>query len=142
MDDLNIILQGEVDELLVADDNMFWLVNDQSCDSNSAILKMNGKMVFVTHNDETISLEEISSYNPELYCHVIKPSKGERIVFRKVLYNDSGVVEGLEFGWGTRYLFIFASEHNLIITKSVVDLHGNITWDEIPAFDDSVLFDG
>jgi hypothetical protein len=140
IDNLDKNLQGYVEEILIADDDMFWAVNAQSCDANAALLKINGKIVYIVHDGDTIGFDEISEYNPDFYCHVIKPSQGKSIVFRKVLRNEDGVIEGLEFGWGERYLFIFASEDNIIITKSIINLYNDITWDEIPDFDDSVLF--
>ena len=58
----------------------------------------------------------------------------------KVLYGEDGALDGIKFRFGDRYLFIFADEHNLIVTKSVVDL----SFEDVPAVpwnEDSVLFE-
>jgi hypothetical protein len=60
------ILQGTVEEILIADDDWFWTVTNQSCGCNSVILKINGKIIRIVHDRETIAFTDIPSYDAEL----------------------------------------------------------------------------
>jgi len=144
-DDLEKYLAGVVEEVRISD-SFLWLVNEQSCDCFAVILKINNRMIYVKHidrqnsNDMTMAFYTISGYDPELFRHVVKSKVGETIIFQKLLYSDDGGVDGLKFRCDKRYFFIFASENNLIITKSIVDLAEEDDFEELPDYDDSVLF--
>lgn len=82
----------------------------------------------------------ISSFSKEIYSlRISAPSDG---IFRfvKVFYQENGAVDGIKYRFGDRYLFIFASEYNLIVTKSIMDLTEEDDT-PVPIYDPSILFD-
>ena len=79
-------------------------------------------------------------FSKEIYSlRISAPSDG---IFRfvKVFYQENGAVDGIKYRFGDRYLFIFASEYNLIVTKSIMDLTEEDDT-PVPIYDPSILFD-
>lgn len=69
---------------------------------------------------------------------IASPSDG-LFRFMKVVYHEDGTLDAIKYRYGNRYLFIFADEYNLIVTKSINDL----TNDEDGTIldDQSILFE-
>lgn len=118
-------MQGEIVAIHISDDE-FVGISPQSCDFNEAIIEYRDKMYSVEHErfgeGGLLNIGHISSFNPEIYRHTVRPMKGEQIQFVKILYTADGNVEGLAFRWADSYLFVFADEYNLVLTRSSVDL--------------------
>ena len=82
--------------------------------------------------DGAINIGSLSSFNPEVYRHIVKPADGETIRFEKIVYSENGDIEGIAFRWNDTWLFVFTSEHNLILTRSSFDLSDDGGWPEAP----------
>ena len=134
-DDPEGYLQGEVVAIHISDD-CFCGISHQSCDFEEAIFEYKNKMYFFEHErsgeDGAINIGSLSSFNPEVYKHVVKPADGETIRFEKIVYSENGDIEGVAFRWGDTWLFVFTSEHNLILTRSSFDLSDDGGWPEAP----------
>ena len=118
--------------------------NQQSCDCNRLMIVMADKILSVEHEehgeDGTIGFERVSSFSKELYSlRISAPSEGA-FRFVKVFYQEDGAVDGIKYRFGDRYFFIFASEYNLIVTKSIMDLTEEDDT-PVPIYDPSILFD-
>ncbi len=141
--DLEKVLSGDVLYMAIEKSGSEQL-NQQSCDCNRLMIVMADKILGVEHEehgeDGTIGFERISSFSKEIYSlRISAPSDG---IFRfvKVFYQEDGAVDGIKYRFGDRYLFIFASEYNLIVTKSIMDLTEEDDT-PVPIYDPSILFD-
>lgn len=134
-DDPEGYLQGEVVAIHISDD-CFCGISHQSCDFGEAVFEYKDKMYFFEHEhsgeDGSINIGSLSSFNPEVYRHIVKPADGEIIRFEKIVYSENGDIEGIAFRWGDTWLFVFTSEHNLILTRSSFDLSDDGGWPEAP----------
>ncbi len=118
--------------------------NQQSCDCQDVIIVMEDRILLAGHEKHgefgTIKLETIPDYNGEKHdLRINAPSAGP-FTFIKVLYQDDGALDAIKYRYADRYLFIFADEYNLIVTKSIPDLTGEDD-SAIPDVEDSVLFE-
>lgn len=121
------------------------LMNPRSLDVEGLIIKTKQKLIYLRYHNLDLDLDissiligEIEEFDEKQYRPCIHSSEDEPIRFVKLFY-DEGELEGLKFTIGDRYLFIFSTMWNLIVTKSyidVVDPDGR----RMPEVDDSVLF--
>ena len=143
IDDLDKNLQGEILEIRISDD--MYQYNNQSCDVSEAMLVYKDKFIRISHEEAddigAIGFERWTAFNPRMYRYVVKPKTGKPIQFIKIFYEDDGSIAGLKMRIDDRYLFVFVSEHDLIITKSSFDLLEEDEDTHIPYYDDSVLFE-
>ena len=140
---LESILNGEV--YTIAIDNSFAeQYNPQSCDCDRCVIVMKDRVFLAVaeKKDEggAISLKEIPTFDKELFSLRIEPKPGKDIRFVKLLCHPDGTIDAIKYRFGNDYLFIFASEYNLIITKSICDLTEEDDM-PIPEADPSVLFE-
>jgi hypothetical protein len=90
-DDPEGYLQGEVVAIHISDD-VFWGISHRSCDFVEAVFEYKDKMYSIEHEssgeDGSINIGSLSSFNPEVYRHIVKPADGETInrLFRKRRY--------------------------------------------------------
>lgn len=143
IDDLDKALAGEVLYIAIPEEDSEQL-NQQSCDCYELVIVMRDRILWATHEENgesgAIGLDHLSLFNEELYNLRVNAPPDGPFEFMKVLYGEDGALDGIKFRFGDRYLFIFADEHNLIVTKSVVDL----SFEDVPAVpwnEDSVLFE-
>ena len=142
-DDLDKNLAGEVLYMAIAKDDAYQF-NQQSCDCQEVIIAMQDQIFVATHESNgelgAIGLDRINGFNGDRYSLRITPPADGSFSFVKVLYHDNGAVDCIKYHYGDRYLFIFSSEDNLIVTKSLPDLTEEDDT-PIPQFEDSVLFE-
>lgn len=118
------VLQGDLKAIYV-DDEGFFGISKQSSDFEKAIIEYADKKFAIQHEfcGETgkIDIEELSSFDREAYKRVIRPQDGESICFTKITFSENRV-DSIAYRWGNTWLFIFADEYNLILTRSNCDL--------------------
>jgi len=122
-------------------------ISAQSCDFDSAIIKIDDALIHVEHrgaNEDygTFEFDNCSGYNPEFYSRKVIATPGEPITFLEEIREPDGTLTCVKFRYGDRFLFLYAFADNLTLTKSIVDLEGNFGINDLPDVDDSVLFNG
>jgi len=117
-------LQGEVAAIYISDE-AFCMVNEQSCDFQEAIFEYSDKIYSFEHEVSGINIGSVSSFDRKAYKYKLKPTKEEKISFEKIIYSEHGCIDTIVFRWGDTWLFVFASEHDLILTRSSFDLTGD-----------------
>ena len=124
-DDPEGYLEGEVMAIHISDD-CFMSISHQSCDFMEAIFEYAGKLYHFEHEecgeDGVINIGRCSSFNPQMYKHIVRPEAGSKIRFEKIIYSEDGRIDGIAFRWDDTWLFVYTSEHNLILTRSSFDL--------------------
>ena len=141
--DFDKILAGKVLFMAIAKEDAEQF-NQQSCDCTEVLIVMSDCVLLAKHvpngEDGAISFAKLSFFDEEKYkLRVAAPLNGS-FEFVKILYTEDGAVDGVKYHFGNRYVFIFASEYNLIVTKSVVDLFEEDDT-PIPKRDSSILFE-
>ena len=142
-DNLDKNLEGPVLYMAIRGDDSVQL-NQQSCDCLEVIIVTNDRIIIAEHEkygeNGSIAFGTMSSFNKEVYnLRITAPADGS-IEFVKILYEEDGTIDCVKYRYGEHYLFLFADEYNLIVTKSIMDL----TFEDdtpIPDYDPSVLFD-
>ena len=119
---------GKVDNIFISN-AFFAMMNDQSCDCDEIIIKSNGNYIRliseVVGEDGYIVLKCETSHDNNKYTYEVDLN-GLIFTFDKCIYLTNGVIEGLRFTSDGVFLFIFASEHNLVLTMSKLDLFEEI----------------
>lgn len=139
IDDLEKHLAGTVRYMAIERDGAECL-NAQSCDCYELIVVTEKGMICMRSVSAVeIGFDELTSFSSEDYSLKILPPKNGDWKFLGAKYNDAGLTYAIKYQYGDRFLFIFASQHNLIVTKAIVDL---LDSDDIPERDDSILFEG
>ncbi len=119
-------------------------INQQSCDCNQLIIVMKDHILSLEHQKHgelgAIGIKKITSFSKDTYNLQVVAQSDKPFRFVKVLYHDDRTIDGIKYRYGDRYLFIFSSEYNLIITKSIMDLTEEDDT-PIPESDPSVLFE-
>ena len=117
--------------------------NRQSCECYTVMIVYEDRIIEAEHTENgengAISVNTIGLYNQEMYDLRINAPADGNFELLKILYAEDGTVDGLKYRYGDRYLFVFASEHNLIVTKSLCDLTEEDDT-PVPETEDSVLF--
>lgn len=122
-------------------------ISAQSCDFEEAIASVGDRLISIQHrhiNDEygTFGFHFLTGYNESVYNMKVVATPEEPITFLEEVREPDGALSGIKFKCGGRYLFLYSLEYNLTLTKSMVDLEAELTIDELPHVDDSVLFNG
>ncbi|MDO5112113.1 MAG: hypothetical protein Q4E65_07395 [Clostridia bacterium] len=120
-------------------------VSNQSCNCEGVIMVTDIGMLGlelcpVRKGCCTFAFNEISSYDPEAYAWLVTATPDAPITFLDKIYDDDGELQGLKFKYGNRFLFLYALEYSLLLTKSIIDLEAELCMDDLPAIDDSILF--
>ncbi len=143
IDDLEKSLAGEVLYMAIEGEDAEQF-NQQSCDCGEVLIVMKDRILTAEHENfgegGEIGFDELMGFSEEIYNLRIIPAQGQKFEFVKVRYAEDGSVDGVKYRFGDRYVFIFASEHDLIVTKSVIDLFEEEDT-PIPVSDPSVLFE-
>ena len=118
---------GKIDSVYISE-SFFEMMNEQSCDCDEVVLGCNGKHFALTNHTladiYSIDIRSIE-FDKEHYPFQVDLSKGV-LRFDKTLANDNGTIEGIRFKIDDDFLFVFALEHNLVLTKSKYDLFEEI----------------
>ena len=106
--------------------------NAQSCDCMELIIETGEKMISAVHRefgeDACIELMEISQYNKEEYKYKLSMCD-ETYRLERIAYFDNGLIDAIKFKYKDVFLFVFALEDNLVLTKSKYDLLDETTSD-------------
>ncbi len=103
----------------------FCKVNAQSCDCLDLIIDTGEHMVSVEYfkggDYWWIDLHKITEFEKDEYKYKVVMN-GEVFKLEKINYDHDGFINALKFKCNDVFLFIFADEYNLILTKSKYDL--------------------
>ncbi len=143
IEDLDQILAGEV--LYMAIEGKHALqINAQSCNCSRVIIVMRDYTLLAEHRNNgeagAICFKKMTSFDAKAYNLRISPPPSKKIQYVKTFFAPDGTVDGVKYRYGDYYLSLFASEYELIVTKSICDLFEEDDT-SIPEFDPSVLFD-
>ena len=140
-DNLEFALNRSVQFIAIAKEGAECL-NAQSCDCDKLIVVTDEDIIWMKSDSfggmPIIGFDTLISFNPEVYSLIISPPKAGEWTLLRIEKNDRGDVISIKYQYGDRFLFIFASQYNLIVTKSVVDL---LDSEDVPDVDDSILFE-
>jgi hypothetical protein len=108
------------------------MMTSQSCDCDSIVIKSGDKYILLNYfnrdDDGYIEWDNLPSFDTDTYPYEINLSNNV-FKFDRVSYSENGFVEGVRFTADDVFLFIFGSEHNLILTMSKYDLFEDIKMD-------------
>lgn len=127
MQDFNKQLSSMISSIdaIYISNSFFEMMNEQSCDCDEIVIKCGDKCILLTSEavgeNGRIVFNEAASFDETRYPYEIK-LEGVQFVFDKSRYLENGMIEGVRFVADGVFLFIFASEHNLILTMSKYDL--------------------
>lgn len=103
----------------------FCKVNAQSCDCLDLIIDTGEYMVsveyFMDGDHWWMNLYEITEFKKDEYKYKVVMN-GEVFKLEKINRDHDGLINALKFKYNDVFLFIFADEYNLILTKSKCDL--------------------
>ncbi len=106
--------------------------NYQSCDCIELVVDTGEKMISVVHRkfgeDGCIELEEIHELNKEVYRYKML-MHDEHFKLERISNFDNGFIDAIKFKYKDVFLFVFALEDNLVLTKSKYDLLDETTND-------------
>ena len=103
----------------------FWPITFQSCDCFALIIDYGDKLEMYQHrehvDDGAIEVEIIDSFDAALFSVQVN-LENEQFVLDKKLFKDDGALDAVRFKFEDVFLFVFASEYGLILTKSKYDI--------------------
>lgn len=115
--------------------SFFERVTSQSCDCDSMIIQTEGEYVlvnYVNHNgDGYIEWAETPYFETQDYPYEVD-LQSKTFSFDRVSCSEDGWIDGMRFSADDVYLFIFGSEHNLIVTMSKYDLFEDVPTADLP----------
>ena len=128
-------------------------LNDQSCDCHEAILCTTQGFLLLRHGkvdcyDEEegpgrIFLFAIDNYQTDYFDWKDIPTQAGTNQIKKIHYDKNGMLTEMKFLYGDRFLYVFSSDEELIVTKSLNELFDD-EWVEgetiVYEREDSVLF--
>jgi hypothetical protein len=121
-------LLSNVDSIYISE-KFFEMVNEQSCDCDEIVIKNGDKYILLTSHtsgeDGYIEIDTVANYTQSQFPYEVDISK-ENFKFDKFCFLENGLIDGIRFCADGVFLFIFALEHNLVLTKSKYDLFEEI----------------
>ena len=104
----------------------------QSCDCMELVVDTGEKMISVVHREfgegGCIELEEIHDLNKEVYKYKML-MYDEQFELERISNFDNGLIDAIKFKYKDVFLFVFALEDNLVLTKSKYDMLDETTKD-------------
>lgn len=136
LDNPEIFLAGEIAAIHIADPE-FYKISHQSCDFSEAVFEYTDNKKYCFEHEKNgnigkISVGELSGFNREFYCHTVRPAHGETIRFEKIIYSENGDIKGIVFRQNDTWLFVFADEYDLTLTRSSFDLSDKDGYPQAP----------
>ena len=117
-----------IDSIYISE-KFFEMVTEQSCDCDQIVIKNGEKSILLTSHtsgeDGYIEIDTVADYEQSRFPYEVDISK-ENFKFDKFCFLENGLIEGIRFCADGVFLFVFASEHNLVLTKSRYDLFEEI----------------
>ncbi len=103
----------------------FLQINFQSCDCSALIFDFGGTLKTFRHERckgrGCMAVEDVDDFDRTRFSIGVDLTD-TRFVFDGTLLNEYGLLDGVRFRFEDTYLFLFADENNLILTKSRCDL--------------------
>ena len=116
-------------------------VSEGSCDTDKIALMSGDGFVILSSKsvgeEWEIDFERAGKIDTEKFPYEVE-CRGACLVFDEFLRSDGGVTEGLRFLFGDVFLFIFATDGSLIMTKSGCELFGEMG-DAIPEREEKLI---
>ena len=84
-----------------------------------------GHYDFVKKLEDQVVYMAIAEVGSEQYNLRNNPPADGLFEFKKVLYFEDGSIDCIKYRFGDRFLFIFSTWSNLVVTKSLIDLSGD-----------------
>lgn len=115
---------AKIDAIYISD-SFFEMINAQSCDCDELIIKRGDKYVRLISEavgkDGRVVFDVVSSVDEVQYPYEVRLDKAQ-FVFDKFSHLENGAIDGIRFVSDGVFLFVFALEHNLVLTMSKYDL--------------------
>ena len=116
----------------------YWHITPQSCDCQRIIVDTGEKFILFKHQmlEDTgcIIFDQVEAFDKNEFIYKVDFGK-EQYTYNETACFDNGFIDGIKFVCDGMYLFIFASEYNLILLKTVNDMFD----ENNPVDDDSGL---
>ena len=113
-----------IDELYISD-KFCDLVTAQSCDCEEILIKSGDSSYLISHrfkdDDGYIEIKRVDNFHSNDFTYMVNFGD-EHFRFDKILNLDTGGIDGIRFRSEKIFLFIFALEHNLVLTQTTCDL--------------------
>ena len=118
-------LLNRVDALFISE-KFFSMMTSQSCDCDEIIIKSRDNYIKFTskqldEEDGFIVLEKTDSAEAQKFSYEVNFEESD-FVFDKTISLENGAIDGVRFNGNGVFLYVFASEYNLILTISKYDL--------------------
>ena len=113
-----------IDELYISD-RFYDQVTCQSCDCKEILIKSGDSFYLVSHqlkdDDGYIEIKRVDGFYNNDFTYMVK-FPDDNFYFDRIQNTDKGLIDGIRFRSGKSYLFVFALEDNLVLTKTNYDL--------------------
>lgn len=121
-------LFSDIDSIYISE-KFFEMVSGQSCDCDEIVIKNGDKYILLTSDPlgegGHIEINAVVNYEQSRFPYEVDISK-EDFKFDKFCFLENGLIDGIRFCADGVFLFVFATEHNLVLTKSKYDLFEEI----------------
>lgn len=119
-------------ESLHMSDKFFEMISQSSCDCDEMVIKNGDKYILLTSHplgeDRYLEINLLSNYDQDRFNYEVN-MESEHYRFDKFCFLDNELIEGIRFRSGDIFLFVFALEHNLVLTKSKYDIFEELETD-------------
>lgn len=119
-------------ESLHMSDKFFEMISQSSCDCDEMVIKNGDKYILLTSHplgeDGYLEINLLSNYDQDRFIYEVN-MESEHYRFDKFCFLDNELIEGIRFRSGDIFLFVFALEHNLVLTKSKYDIFEELETD-------------
>ena len=121
-------LLSDIDSVHISD-KLFEMINGQSCDCSEIVIKNGDRYIKLSSkplgDDGYIEIDTVTGYAQSQFPYEVDIYK-ENFKFDKFCLLENGLIDGIRFRADGVFLFVFALEHNLVLTKSKYDLFEEI----------------
>ena len=124
-------LLSNIDSLYMSD-KFFELISQSSCDCDEIVIRNGDDCILLTSHplgeDGYLKFDLLSNYDEDRFIYEVDMGS-EHYRFDKFCFLDNELIEGIRFRSGNIFLFVFALEHNLVLTKSKYDIFEELETD-------------
>ena len=124
-------LLSNIDSLYMSD-KFFELISQSSCDCDEIVIRNGDDCILLTSHplgeDGYLKFDLLSNYDQDRFIYEVDMGS-EHYRFDKFCFLDNELIEGIRFRSGDIFLFVFALEHNLVLTKSKYDIFEELETD-------------
>ena len=119
-------------EAIYISDSFLDIVNEQSCDCDKLVIQCGDKYTLLSYesvaDDGHIIFEEITALPKVGYSYEVQLAD-KPFVLDQFHHLENGMIDGIRYENRNTFLFVFALEHNLVLTMSKYDLFEEIEMD-------------